>query len=147
MPRPRSRERSRKGDPFSVRLTASTDRTVEEEARRTRRSKSAVVEALTEEAVRTRRFPGIAFRGDDARRRPWLIGSGLDVWEVAHMLEDFGSVEQLIANAPLSERQIRLALAYRDAYPEEIAAAIGENRRSAAEWHELYPFVELPASR
>jgi hypothetical protein len=41
---------------------------------------------------------------------------------------------------------VHLALAYRDAYPEEIAAAIAENRRSSAEWHELYPFIELPAT-
>ena len=143
---PRSHERDRKGAPFSVRFTASTDRTVEDEARRTRRSKSAVVEALTEEAVRTRRFPGIAFRGDDARRRPWLIGTGLDIWETVQMFEDFGSLERLVENTQLSERQVRLALAYRDAYPDEIAAAIAENRRSSAEWHELYPFIELPAT-
>jgi len=141
----RSPERERKGDPFSVRFTTSTDRMVEAEARRTRRSKSAVVEALTEEAVRTRRFPGIAFRGDDARRRPWLIGTGVDIWETVQMLEDFGSLERLVENTQLSERQVRLALAYRDAYPEEIAAGIAENRRNTAEWHELYPFVELPA--
>ena len=36
---------------------------------------------------------------------------------------------------------MRLALAYRDDYPEEIADAIAENRRSAEEWRELYPFV------
>jgi hypothetical protein len=141
----RSPERDRKGDPFSVRFTTSTDRMVEAEARRTRRSKSAVVEALTEEAVRTRRFPGIAFRGDDARRRPWLIGSGVDIWEAVQMFEDFGSLERLVEDTQLSERQVRLALAYRDAYPDEIAAGIAENRRSTAEWHELYPFIELPA--
>jgi uncharacterized protein (DUF433 family) len=124
----------------------STDRTVEEEARRTRRSKSAVVEALTEEAVRTRRFPGIAFRGDDARRRPWVIGSGLDVWEIIHMLEDFGSIQRLVKETQLNERQVRLALAYRDAYPEEIADAIAENRRPVDDWLELYPFVHLPAN-
>ncbi len=140
------RERTRKGEPFSVRFTMSTDRTVEEEARRTRRSKSAVVEALTEEAVRTRRFPGIAFRGDDARRRPWVIGSGLDVWEIIHMLEDFGSIKRLVKETQLNERQVRLALAYRDAYPDEIMDAIAENRRPADEWLLLYPFVHLTAS-
>lgn len=134
---------TRKGQPFSVRFTLSTDRTVEEEARRTRRSKSAVVEALTEEAVRTRRFPGIAFRGDDARRRPWLIGSGLDIWEIIQMLEDFGSVPRLVRGTQLNERQVRLALAYRDTYPEEIAEAISANRRPVDEWLTLYPFVQL----
>lgn len=131
----------RKGAPFSVRFSLPTDRAVAEEARRTRRSKGAVVETLADEAIRTRRFPGIGFRGDDARRRPWVIGSGLDVWEIAQMLEDFGSVERLVADSNLTERQVRLALAYRAAYPEEIEAAIAENRRSADEWRELYPFV------
>ena len=101
------------------------------------------MEALTEEAVRTRRFPGIAFRGDDARRRPWVIGSGLDIWEIIQMLEDFGSVQGLVKQTQLSERQVRLALAYRDAYPAEIAEAISANRRSVDDWRELYPFVQL----
>src|SRR4030095_6548557 len=98
-----------KGQPFSVRLETSTERLVEAEARRTRRSKSAVVEAFTEEAARTRRFPGIAVRGDDAGRRAWVIGSGLDVWEVVQMLEDFGSIEALVADTQLSSAQVRLA--------------------------------------
>lgn len=137
---------TRKGEPFSVRFTKATDRVVEEEARRTRRSKGAVVEALTEEAVRTRRFPGMAFRGDDARRRPWVIGSGLDVWEIVQMFEDFGSVDRLVKETQLNERQVRLALAYRDAYPQEIADAIARNRLPVDDWLELYPFVHLTAN-
>ena len=90
-----SSQRARKGEPFSVRFSLPTDHLVEDEARRTRRSKSAIVEALTEEAARTRRFPGVGFRGEDAARRPWVIGSGLDVWEIVQMLEDFGSLESL----------------------------------------------------
>ena len=90
-------QKVRKGEPFSVRFTLPTDRVVAEEARRTHRSKSAVVELLAEEAVRTRRFAGIGFRGEDAGRRPWVIGSGLDVWEIIQMVEDFGSIERLLA--------------------------------------------------
>lgn len=140
-------EQTRKGEPFSVRFTASTDRMVDDEARRTRRSKSAVVEALTEEAVRTRRFPGIAFRGDDVRRRPWVIGSGLDIWEIIHMLDDFGSIQRLVKETQLNERQARLALAYRDSYPVEIADAIVENRRPIDDLQELYPFVQFTATQ
>lgn len=135
--------RGRKGEPFSVRFSPPTDHVVEAEARRTRRSKSAIVEALTEEAVRTRRFAGIGFRGEDAARRPWVIGSGLDVWEIVQMLEDFGSSESLVELTQLSERQVHLAVAYRDSYPEEIAEAIAENRRAPEQWRELYPFIEL----
>lgn len=136
-------QRARKGEPFSVRFSLPTDHVVADEARRTRRSKSAIVEALTEEAVRTRRFPGIAFRGEDAARRPWVIGSGLDVWEIVQMLEDFGSVERLAEETQLGERQVRLALAYRDSHPDEIAEAIEQNRRGIEQWRELYPFIEL----
>jgi hypothetical protein len=57
------------GQPFSVRLQEQTERVVEAEARRTRRTKSAAVQAFTEETARTRRFPGIVFRGDDATSR------------------------------------------------------------------------------
>ena len=120
---------------------------VEDEARRTRRSKSVIVESLTEEAIRMRRFAGIGFRGEDAARRPWVIGSGLDIWEIIEMLDDFGSIDRLADETQLTERQVRLAIAYRDSYPEEIEEAIAQNRRTAAEWHELYPFIELsPAS-
>lgn len=136
-------QRARKGEPFSVRFSLPTDHVVEDEAKRTRRSKSAIVEALTEEAVRARRFPGIGFRGEDAARRPWIIGSGLDVWEVVQMLEDFGSGESLVEQTQLGERQVRLAVAYRDSYPDEIDEAIAENRRTAEQWRELYPFIEL----
>ncbi len=140
---PTSSQRARKGEPFSVRFSLPTDHVVEDEARRTKRSKSAIVEALTEEAVRTRRFPGIGFRGEDAARRPWVIGSGLDVWEIAQMTEDFGSLQSVVERTQLSERQARLAAAYRNSYPEEIEEAISENRRTAEQWRELYPFVEF----
>lgn len=138
-----SSQKVRKGEPFSVRFTLPTDRVVAEEARRTRRSKSAVVEMLAEEAVRMRRFAGIGFRGEDAGRRAWVIGSGLDVWEIVQMLEDFGLIEGLLEQTQLVERQVRLALAYRDSYPDEVAQEIAQNRRSAQEWRELYPFIEF----
>ena len=132
-----------KGQPFSVRLEDETERLVEAEARRTRRSKSAVVESLTEEAARTRRFPGVAFRGDDARRRAWVIGSGLDVWEIAQMIDEFGSAEKLVAGTQLTPAQVRLALAYSHAYPAEIAEAIADNRQPLVEVRALFPFIEV----
>ncbi len=139
-------ETPRKGPPFSIRLSHVTDQLVSAEAKRTRRSKSAVVEAFTEETARTRRFPGIGFRGDDASRRAWVIGSGLDVWEIVHMLEDFRTVGKLVAQTHLTENQVRLALAYRDEYPDEIARAIEENRRPLTELRTLYPFIRVAGS-
>lgn len=132
-----------KGQPFSVRLDEATEQLVEAEARRTRRSKSAVVEALTEEAARARRFAGIAYRGDDAGRRAWVIGSGLDVWEIAQMVDESGSPGTLERDSELSAGQIRLAMAYRAAYAAEIDGLIEENRRPLTDVEALFPFIEV----
>jgi len=141
---PARSRKTRKGEPFSIRLSAPTDELVADEARRSRRSKSSIVEELTEESARMRRFPGIGFRDEHPRRRPWVIGTGLDVWELIDLLESYGSAEAVVEDFPLvTERHIRLAATYRDAYPEEIDEAIAENRRPADELQRLYPFVQL----
>ena len=91
-----------------------------------------------------RRFPRIGFRDEYPRRRPWVLGTGLDVWELIDVLESYGSTGAVVDDFPLvTERHVRLATAYRDAYPEEIEEAIAENRRTADELHRLHPFVRL----
>jgi uncharacterized protein (DUF433 family) len=134
--------RASKSRPFSIRLSQTTNRFVEAEARRTKRSKGAIVEALTEEAARMRRFPGIGFRDEDANRRAWVIGTGLDVWELIEMLQDYGSVERLLDDHEhLTRRAVELAQAYYASYPEEIDEKIADNRRPLSELRELYPFA------
>jgi uncharacterized protein (DUF433 family) len=125
-----------------MRLSEETDRFVTDEARRTRRSKGAVVESLAEEAARCRRFPGIAFRGADAERRPWIVGSGYDVWQVIEALDDFESIGRLAEETSLTEPQIRLALAYKESYPDEISEAIAANNRPVEEYMRGLPFAE-----
>jgi len=132
-----------KSQPFSIRISPATEKLIVAEARRTNRSKGAVVEALTEEALRARTFPGIAFRGDDWDRRPWVIGTALDVWQIVDAHRDFGSVEAMVAEGNLSERQIRLALAYYERFPEEIEEAIALQRRPLAQLRAEYPFIEV----
>lgn len=133
--------RARKSKPFSIRLSQTTDRFVTAEAQRTKRSKGAIVEALTEEAARMRRFPGISFRGEDAAREAWVIGTGLDIWEIIELLRDYGSVERLVEETTLDTRAVELARAYSAGYPEEIDRALAENRRPLAELLEHYPFI------
>jgi hypothetical protein len=135
-----------KSKPLSIRISPATEKLIAAEARRTHRSKGAVVEALAEEALRTRIFPGIAFRGEDWDRRPWVIGTAFDLWQVIDAHRDFGSVEAMVAEGNLSERQIRLALAYHGRFPEEIEEAIAQNRRPLAELGATYPFIDVRAS-
>jgi uncharacterized protein (DUF433 family) len=132
---------SMKADPFSMRLSRVTDELIAREARRTRRSKGAVVAALAEEALRARRFAGIAFRGADADRRPWVIGTALDVWEVVAASRDFESSAAMAASTDLTEPQIRLALAYYAEHPDEIDAAIADNERPLSELQREFPAV------
>lgn len=134
---------SRKSEPFSIRLEEMTMAFVDHEAKRTRRSRSAIVEALTEEAARQRRFPGISFRGDDVDRRAWVIGTGLDVWEIIELRGDHDSDEALLdAHPSVDDRALRLAQAYYASYPGEIDSAIAANRMPLDELVAAYPFLD-----
>ncbi len=59
------------------------------------------------------------------------------------MLEDFGSPEALVADTSLSLAQVRLAVAYRNAYPDEINEAVAENRRPLDDLTTLFPFIDV----
>lgn len=139
---PKARQRKAKTQPFSIRLGEPATVLVAEEVRRSGRSRSAVVEELAEEAAKARVFPGIAFRGRP--RRAWVIGSGLDVWEIVEMLGAYGDdPERLRESHPLvSERHIRLALTYAERFPEEVEPFLEESRRPLEELLSLYPFLE-----
>ena len=130
-----------KSKPLSIRVSVETERLIAAEAKRTRRSKGAVIEGLAEEALRARMFPGIAFRGEDWDRRPWVIGTAFDVWQVVDAHRDLGSVEAMVGEGNLSEQQIRLALAYYERFGEEIDEAIALNRRPLAQLRADYPFA------
>lgn len=130
-----------KSAPFSIRLPPLLDELITREAQRTRRSKGAVVEMLAEEALRNRRFPGIAFRGSDWNRRPWVLGTALDVWEIVAASRRFPSPEEMAAATDLDEPQIRLALAYHRELPEEIDAAIRESETQLARLQREYPTI------
>jgi uncharacterized protein (DUF433 family) len=132
-----------KSAPFSMRLSQRMEALVESEARRTGRSKGAIVEGLAEEAMRMRLFPGVAFRGTDWERRAWIIGTALDVWQIVDAYRDIGSVEHMAADGSASTRQIKLALDYHARFPEEIDAAIEENRRPLEQLAEEFPFIAV----
>jgi hypothetical protein len=132
-----------KSAPFSMRLSKRMQALVDREARRTGRSRGAIVEALAEEAMRTRLFPGIAFRGADWDRRAWVIGTALDVWQIVDAHRDMGSIESMAAGGSANERQIRLALDYYERFGDEIDAAIAENRRPIEQLEEEFPFAAV----
>ena len=135
---------SAKTQPFSIRLGEQANLLVEDEVRRSGRSRSVVVEELAEEAAKARLHPGVAFRGRP--RRAWVIGSGLDVWEIIELLGSYGDDgAALTADHPLvSDRHVRTARAYAAQFANEIDELVVENHRPAAELTALYPFREQP---
>lgn len=134
-----------KSRPFTLRLSGSVEKWLERESRRSRLSKGALLESLAEESIRTRRFPGIGFRGAESDRRAWLIGTGFEVWEVVQVHEEMGR-EALLDGGRLSQGQLDLALAYYAEYPEEIGEAVSENRESPQSWAERYPGLGISVS-
>src|SRR5437588_2978957 len=133
-----------KNPPFTVRLDPGLESRIEALAQRSRRSKGAILEELASEAERSRRYPGIGFRGPDWSRRAWVLGTSLDVWELIQAFEDFGGdADAMLAASDLDRRQVEIALAYYRELPAEIDEAIAGNRRSLEELREEYPFVQV----
>lgn len=132
-----------KSGPFSMRMSKPMEELVEIEARRTGQSKGAVVESLAEEALRMRLFPGIAFRGADWERRPWVIGTAFDVWQLIEAYRDLGSVERMVEDGAVAKHHVRLALAYYERFPDEIDQAISENRQPLDQLRREFPFIAV----
>jgi uncharacterized protein (DUF433 family) len=131
-----------KAQPFSIRLRAEDDRFVAEESRRLKRPRGSLIEEYASESIRSRRYPGIGFRGDDYRRRAWVIGTGLDVWEIVALMRDFGDERTLGEEYGLAPGQIRIALAYHREFSDEIDDLIARGRRTEQELIVRYPFIE-----
>lgn len=132
-----------KSQPFILRLSPGLDARVSRLADQWHRSKAAVLESLADEAERCRRYPGVAFRGHESRRRAWVIGTSLDVWQIIRALQDFnGDVDRLVADGDLGRAEIILALAYQREFPDEIERAMAADRRDLAQLRGEYPFIE-----
>lgn len=135
--------------PISLRIPDEVRETIEESCRRTGRDFSSVTNEMLSEAVKMRRIPGIAFGDGPTGRRAMVAGTGIDVWEVARDYRDMGESWEDLREAyeGLSDLQLRAALAYAEAYPEEIEERIKADERWTPEavWTR-YPFTR-PAHR
>ncbi|MBO0685057.1 MAG: hypothetical protein J2P45_18045, partial [Candidatus Dormibacteraeota bacterium] len=106
--------------------------------------KSRLVEELADEAERSRRYPGLAFRGDQGRRRAWVVGTHFDVWEIILAWQDLDQDERAtLEQIQIQPRHLRLALAYHREFPDEIETALRLQRRSLYELAREYPFIDV----
>jgi uncharacterized protein (DUF433 family) len=113
----------------SLRVPEDVEIEIQEQAEISGRDFSTVANELLAEAVRMRRCPGIVFADGPAGRRACVAGTGVDVWEVIATYQGLeGDVQRLRrAYHWLTDSQVRAALGYYAAYPQEIDRVIERN--------------------
>jgi uncharacterized protein (DUF433 family) len=107
----------------SFRLPATTLERLDRRARERGQSANAVAARLIDEGLRTEDHPLIYFRDGAAGRRPALLATRLDVWQVVETLRAHGgSVEQTAAYFEQPDVKIRAAISYYADFTAEIDA-------------------------
>lgn len=114
--------------PTSFRLPEDLLERLDAEATATETSVTALVASLLDEGLRTRHFPGVVYRSGPAGRRAGLA-DGPDVWEIVRAVRRTPGkgeqrLEKVAHEAGLSIKQVRLAINFYTAYPQEIDARI-----------------------
>jgi uncharacterized protein (DUF433 family) len=133
--------------PISVRLNMSVLSPIRAKARASGKPVSRVIKEMLETALRMQRFPGVVFVEGPAGRRAHMAGTGLDVWEIARLMQEYKSEAKLRESFPkLSSMALRVAQAYAKAYPEEINAFVEMNAQSPRELQQKLPWLEIPAT-
>lgn len=110
----------------SVWLLEQVDDAIKGLAQETGRDFSDIANEMLDEALKMRRIPGITFFGTPSGRVATIAGTGLGVWEIIMeyraVNEDWERLRE--GYNWLSETQLQNALAYAEAYPEEIELRI-----------------------
>ncbi len=133
--------------PVSVRLDKSVLAAVRAKARTTGKPLSRVIREMLELMLRMERFPGIVFVEGPTGRRAHLAGTGIDVWEVIGLLQEYQAVAKLHGDFPqLSPIAIQVARAYAEAYPEEINAFLELNDQTPEQLRKKLPWLEVARS-
>lgn len=115
----------------SLRIPSEIVKAIEDLAEMSDQDFSAVAVELLTEATKMRRCPGIVFADGPSGRRARIAGTGLDVWEIVATYRSLERDPTRLHEAYpwLSEAQLRAALGYYAAYPEEIDRRITLNER------------------
>jgi hypothetical protein len=91
---------------------------------------SGLAQRLVDEGLRMAEHPGVLFKDGPSGRRP-ALAFGPDVWEVVKFLrevDDRGpdAVEAAVEVLGLSPAQVRIAMHYYSAFPDEIDEEIAQ---------------------
>jgi uncharacterized protein (DUF433 family) len=127
---------------LTVRLPDSDAEEVRRIAKKERRSVSEVGARIVDEWLRTNRFPHIEFRSINGERVACLKGR-LEVWQVAMVARGYESdITHTADHLNLKPEQVRAALDYYGAYPQEIDIALHEVDEGLERLQRLLPQIE-----
>jgi uncharacterized protein (DUF433 family) len=107
---------------------------------------SKLVLSLVEEALRSSRVPGITWvQRRDGTRRPAVAFTGLEVWEIIATMKECEKegVSLTEAYPELTREQLKTAVAYYRAYPDEI----DQRLELEAYWTPERVAMEMPFTR
>jgi uncharacterized protein (DUF433 family) len=108
-------------------------------AQETGQTQTALAERYIDEGVRTDEHPLVYFRDGAAGRRPAVIGTRLDVWQVIETLRaSEGSVDATAAYFELPLAKVQACLRYYADFPDEIDHWIERTRSIAAREEERW---------
>lgn len=106
---------------LSLRPSKRTLERLRERARLLGEKHTTLAERYLQEGVIMDEQPNIHFADGALGRRPAVLGSGLDVWEIVEVARDNGgSVADTAAYLEIDPRLVESALRYYGAYPDEI---------------------------
>lgn len=128
----------------SVRLTAVEKSSLDADARMKGIPSGTAAAAYIAEGVRRSRFPAIEFRNGQPGRVAYLVGTRWPVWLLVELLAELkGDLNAAGKHIRKPAALIRMALAYAEAYPQEIAdcAALAARRDFAGMKREI-PHLE-----
>lgn len=120
---------------LSMRPQTATLERLRRRARLSGEHRTTLAERYLDEGLLMDEVPGIYFVDGAMGRRPALIGSGLDVWEIVKVVKDSGSPTEAAAYLEVEPRLVELAIRY-----------YGSNRLEIDDWiarvHELSELEE-----
>jgi len=117
---------------------------VEQLASTTGQTAENLMQQMISEGIKMLRVPGIVFADGATGRRARIAGTGIEVFEVIYAYEAFNHDKAKVKQdlSQLEMFQIDAAVAYYEAYPEEISFHLKSDEQAQAEMEALW--AEIP---
>ena len=123
----------------SFRLPADTAARLDLGAAAAGMTRTALAERLLDEGLRRLRHPRIDFVDGPAGRRPFVLGTGLDVWEIILTIRaNDGSISDAAEYLSVSPAIVDAAARYHAEFADEIDRWIDANDAMAEREEQLY---------